>query len=59
MHFTDPTAMSHKEEANLFRHYGVGYGPDRTSVGKAASPGAMPAERAAPCCTGTPCRRIG
>lgn len=33
------TAMSRKEEANLFRHYGVGYGSAGASAGKAASPG--------------------
>jgi PRC-barrel domain len=33
------TALSRKEEANLFRHYGVGYGAAGPSAGRAASPG--------------------
>jgi hypothetical protein len=38
-HRAPGTAMSHKEEANLFRHYGVGHGFARPSAGKAASQG--------------------
>jgi hypothetical protein len=38
-HRSPGTAMSHKEEANLFRHYGVGYGPAGPPAGRAASPG--------------------
>ena len=38
-HRAPGTAMSHKEEANLFWHYGVGYGFAGPSAGKAASPG--------------------
>jgi len=38
-HRAPGTAMSHKEEANLFRHYGVGYGSARPPVGKAALSG--------------------
>jgi sporulation protein YlmC with PRC-barrel domain len=38
-HRAPGTAMSHKEEANLFRHYGVGHGSAGPSAGKAASPG--------------------
>jgi hypothetical protein len=38
-HRAPSTAMSHKEEANLFRHFSVGYGSAGPSAGKAASPG--------------------
>jgi PRC-barrel domain len=37
-HRAPSSAMSHKEEANLFRYYGVSYGSARPSAGKAASP---------------------
>lgn len=37
-HRAPGTAMSHRE-ANLFRHYGVGYGFAGPSAGKTASPG--------------------
>ena len=33
------TVMSHKEEANLFRHYGVSYDSAGSPAGKPASPG--------------------
>jgi hypothetical protein len=32
--------MSHKEEANLFRHYGIGYGTAGPLSGKPVSRGA-------------------
>jgi hypothetical protein len=38
-HRAPGTAMSHKEEANLFRHYGVDHRSAGPSAGKAASPG--------------------
>ena len=38
-HRAPGTAMSHKEEANLFRHFGIGYGFAGPSAGKTASPG--------------------
>lgn len=38
-HRVPGTAMSHKEEANLFRHYGVSHGFAGPSAGKTASPG--------------------
>lgn len=38
-HRVPGTAMSRKEEANLFRHYGVGHGFARASAGRAGSPG--------------------
>jgi hypothetical protein len=38
-HRAPSTAMSHKEEVNLFRHYGVGDGSAGPSAGRAASPG--------------------
>ena len=36
-HRASGTVMSHKEEANLFRHYGVSYGSAGPSAGKGAS----------------------
>ena len=39
-HRASGTVMSHKEEANLFRHYGIGYGPAGPSAGKPVSRGA-------------------
>jgi hypothetical protein len=38
-HRASGTVMSHKEEANLFRHYGVSYDSAGPSAGKPASPG--------------------
>lgn len=38
-HRTFGTVMSHKEEANLFRHYGVSYDSAGSSAGKPSSPG--------------------
>ena len=39
-HRVSGTVMSHKEEANLFRHYGISHGTAGPSAGKAVSRGA-------------------
>lgn len=39
-HRTPGTAMGRKQEANLFRHYGVGYGAAGPSAGRGAAPDA-------------------
>jgi len=39
-HRASGTVMSHKEEANLFRHYGIGYGTAGPPSGKPVSRGA-------------------
>jgi PRC-barrel domain len=44
-HRASGTMMSHKEEANLFRHYGIGYGTAAPSAGEAVSRGRPAAGR--------------
>ena len=39
-HRASGTVMSHKEEANLFRHYGISYGTAAPPAGKPVSHGA-------------------